>query len=572
MNLNNKKLIKDFGPTSFLWSGGMGGGAGGVSEELLTTKGDTHGYTTENARVPVGVDGQVVTADSTDPLGLAWATPSGASASDSITAGGITATLGDWVLVDTYVPSALTSLVATTVDDTSIALTYNSITGERVKTVQVDYSTDNITWTTATTTAGITSYTITGLTSGTPYYIRVYPTNIIGQGLVTAVAGTTSTHIAPNTPASFTLAAGASPPMSVDVSWNLSTIGNPAPLYTLERSADNITFSVLSSTISAVTTTYNDSTNPTDTLIYYRLKATNVIGSSAYTATESINIPFNPVTSYGTGVLNEGGVISGYNTYTYLNNGASDIVLSASATVEVLLVGAGGRGVGGGDGLDKGGGGGAGAVMVSNTFTLPAGTHALSVGATNGNSSTFYGITCTGGSSSGNANGQGATRPSGPGTGTAPTFPGGITGTVYAGYTGGLESSGEAGGGGAGSNQNGSQGAGYNGGDAGNGIQLTGFESVSYYYASGGGGSGRAGQGGDGSLGGGGAGAYSNSGSAGSAGTGGRNNGYVGVLNGAGGNGGANTGSGGGGGMNGSGSGNVNSSGGSGIIVIKVTV
>jgi hypothetical protein len=35
-------------------SGGMQ--AGGVSEELLTTKGDTHGYTTENARVGIGAD------------------------------------------------------------------------------------------------------------------------------------------------------------------------------------------------------------------------------------------------------------------------------------------------------------------------------------------------------------------------------------------------------------------------------------------------------------------------------------------------------------------------------------
>tara|TARA_R110002074_G_scaffold339171_1_gene509673 strand:- start:296 stop:508 length:213 start_codon:yes stop_codon:yes gene_type:complete len=53
-------------------SGGMQGGGGGVSEEMLTTKGDTHGYTTENARVPIGTNDQVLTADSTVALGLAW--------------------------------------------------------------------------------------------------------------------------------------------------------------------------------------------------------------------------------------------------------------------------------------------------------------------------------------------------------------------------------------------------------------------------------------------------------------------------------------------------------------------
>ena len=47
-------------------------GGGGVAEDLLTTKGDTHGYSTENARVPIGADGSTLTADSTVPLGLAW--------------------------------------------------------------------------------------------------------------------------------------------------------------------------------------------------------------------------------------------------------------------------------------------------------------------------------------------------------------------------------------------------------------------------------------------------------------------------------------------------------------------
>jgi|TARA_R110000824_G_C14973286_1_gene653321 hypothetical protein len=55
-------------------SGGMGGGEAGVPDDLLTTKGDTHGYTTENARVPIGINNQVLQADSTEALGLKWAT------------------------------------------------------------------------------------------------------------------------------------------------------------------------------------------------------------------------------------------------------------------------------------------------------------------------------------------------------------------------------------------------------------------------------------------------------------------------------------------------------------------
>ena len=52
-------------------SGGMQ--SGGVSKELLTTKGDTHGYSTLNERVPIGSNSQVLTADSTEALGLKWA-------------------------------------------------------------------------------------------------------------------------------------------------------------------------------------------------------------------------------------------------------------------------------------------------------------------------------------------------------------------------------------------------------------------------------------------------------------------------------------------------------------------
>jgi hypothetical protein len=43
----------------------------------LTTKGDLYGYSTANARVPIGTNGQVLTADSTQTLGLKWAAAGG---------------------------------------------------------------------------------------------------------------------------------------------------------------------------------------------------------------------------------------------------------------------------------------------------------------------------------------------------------------------------------------------------------------------------------------------------------------------------------------------------------------
>lgn len=52
---------------AWVWFGGSGGG--GVT---VTTKGDLQGYDTAPARVPVGADGLVLTADSGDPLGVSW--------------------------------------------------------------------------------------------------------------------------------------------------------------------------------------------------------------------------------------------------------------------------------------------------------------------------------------------------------------------------------------------------------------------------------------------------------------------------------------------------------------------
>ena len=56
---------------------GLKWAAGGGGSSPLTTKGDVYGYSSTDARIPVGSDGQVLTADSTQPLGVKWATGGG---------------------------------------------------------------------------------------------------------------------------------------------------------------------------------------------------------------------------------------------------------------------------------------------------------------------------------------------------------------------------------------------------------------------------------------------------------------------------------------------------------------
>jgi len=57
--------------------GSVGLSSSGVPDDLLTTKGDTHGYSSTNARIPIGDDDDVLTADSGEALGLKWSAPAG---------------------------------------------------------------------------------------------------------------------------------------------------------------------------------------------------------------------------------------------------------------------------------------------------------------------------------------------------------------------------------------------------------------------------------------------------------------------------------------------------------------
>jgi hypothetical protein len=94
----------------------------------LTTKGDLYGFSTLDARVPIGTNNQVLTADSAQALGLKWATPTsgsqtsiatGSFSGSSFTISSIAGTYRDLKLV----------LVDFALSNSSMLMTVNSQTG-----------------------------------------------------------------------------------------------------------------------------------------------------------------------------------------------------------------------------------------------------------------------------------------------------------------------------------------------------------------------------------------------------------------------------------------------------------
>jgi hypothetical protein len=79
--LSAERVVTDTATVTWDWgtAGQAKANASTSGLSVLTTKGDLWGFSTVNARIPVGTNGQVLTADSTQALGVKWAAVGGGS-------------------------------------------------------------------------------------------------------------------------------------------------------------------------------------------------------------------------------------------------------------------------------------------------------------------------------------------------------------------------------------------------------------------------------------------------------------------------------------------------------------
>jgi hypothetical protein len=86
----------------------------------LTTKGDIYGFSTVDARIPIGANDTVLTADSTQALGLKWAAPAGGGGGKVLQVVSATTSTAVTISTTTLTDSGITATITPTLSTSKI--------------------------------------------------------------------------------------------------------------------------------------------------------------------------------------------------------------------------------------------------------------------------------------------------------------------------------------------------------------------------------------------------------------------------------------------------------------------
>ncbi|EZH74616.1 hypothetical protein ATO12_12685 [Aquimarina atlantica] len=184
--------------------------------------------------------------------------------------------------VDPVTPPAVPSdLTAKTISKNQIDISWLDNSNDE-SSFRIERSADGTSgWTLiANPTTNTTSYSDTGLTPNTAYYYRVRAENSGGNSAYsnTASATTLPDGTAPEAPS--ILSATAVSKSQINLSW--ADNANNEDLFKVERSANGTSGWTSVGTTTADVTTYSDTGLTPNTTYYYRVRAENTTGNSAY--------------------------------------------------------------------------------------------------------------------------------------------------------------------------------------------------------------------------------------------------------------------------------------------------
>ena len=183
------------------------------------------------------------------------------------------------------IPAAPTGVQAAATSTTAIKVDWTAVPG--AASYIVERSANGTSGWTSVGTPTTNQFTNSSLTTGTTYYFRVFAVNSGGQSAASSVVSATTSVTAPPTPTGFTATVVSD--SRIDLSWS-SAAG--AVSYLVEKSTDQSNW----------TTAYNGAATSvqvtglaSDTMHYFRARATNAGGDSAWSTTISkATLPVTP--------------------------------------------------------------------------------------------------------------------------------------------------------------------------------------------------------------------------------------------------------------------------------------
>lgn len=199
--------------------------------------------------------------------------------------------------VRTSAPTAPRTLVATAASTTQINLTWvDASTNETGFQIERSLTSGSGFALITTTTANVTSFSNTGLTPGTQYFYRVRAINAVGNSAFTSTVNTTTAI--PNAPTAPTATAAST--TRINLTW--IDASNNETGFQIERSLTSGTGFALVTTTAANVTSFGNTGLTANTQYFYRIRATNALGSSAFTSEVSArtSIPTAPTTLVAT--------------------------------------------------------------------------------------------------------------------------------------------------------------------------------------------------------------------------------------------------------------------------------